>query len=106
MGNATTKVIRNRPAETSTCCWFEGHHYPVHIPKCSGWKIGSKICSACNFSKKELKAIGCAISLKQKLTSCQCDVCKVSLYIEPCFKTYHKLANYKRSLLEYRLSNL
>ena len=43
MGNAT-KVIRKRPAEMSTTCWFEGHHYPVHIPKCSGSKIGSKKC--------------------------------------------------------------
>ena len=42
MGNATTKVIRKRPAETSTSCWFEGHHYPVHIPKCSGLKLEVK----------------------------------------------------------------
>ena len=95
MSNATTKVIRKRPAELSTSCWFEGHHYPVHIPKCSGSKIGSKKCSACNLGKKELKAIGHAILLKQKLTSYQCDVCKVPLCIELCFKTYHNLANYK-----------
>ena len=103
MGNATTKVIRKRPAETSTSCSFEGHHYPVHIPKCSGLKIRSKKCLACNFGKKELKAIGHAISLKWKLTSYQCNVCKVPLCIEPCFKTYHKLANHERSLLDYRL---
>ena len=101
MGNATTKVIRKRHAKISTACWFEGHHYPVHIPKCSGSKIGSKKCSACNFGKKELKATGCTSSLKCKLTSYQCDKCKVPLCIEPCFKTYHKLTNYKRSLLDY-----
>ena len=84
MGNATTKVIRKRPAETSTSCQFEGNHYPVHIPKCS-----------------ELKTIGHAISLKRKLTFYQCNVCKISLCIELCFKTYHKLGNYKRSLLDY-----
>ena len=33
MGNATTKVIRKRPAKTSTSCRFEGHHYPVHNSK-------------------------------------------------------------------------
>ena len=49
--NATTKVMRKRPAEMSTSCRFEGHHYPVHIPKCVGSKIGTKKCSACNFSK-------------------------------------------------------
>ena len=101
MGNATTQVIRKRPAKMSTSCQFEGHHYPVHIPKCSGSKIGSKKCSACNFSKKELKATGHTGSLKHKLTSYQCDVCKVPLCIEPCFKTYHKFPNYKRSLLDY-----
>ena len=69
MGNATTKVIKKRHAKISTACWFEGHHYPVHIPKCSGSKIGSKKCSACNFGKKELKATGCTSSLKHKLTS-------------------------------------
>ena len=42
LGNATTKVMRKRPAEMSNSCQFEGHHYPVHIPKCSGSKIGSK----------------------------------------------------------------
>ena len=46
MANATTKVIRKRPAEMSTGCQFEGHHYLVHIPKYSGSKIGSKKCSA------------------------------------------------------------
>ena len=102
LGNATTKVMRKRPAEMSTSCQFEGHHYPVHIPKCSGSKIGSKKCSACNFAKKELFAHDFTISLKHKLTSYQCDVCKVPLCIEPCLKTYHKLANYKRSLLDYR----
>ena len=101
MGNATTKIIRKRPAELLTSCRFEGHHYPVHIPKCSGSKIGSKKCSACNFGKKELKATSHTSSLKCKLTSYQCDVCKVPLCIEPCFKTYHKLVNYKRSLLDY-----
>ena len=101
MGNATTKVIRKRPVEMSTSCQFEGHHYPVYIPKCSGFKIGSKKCSACNFGKKELKATGHTCSLKCKLISYQCDVCKVPLCIEPCFKTYHKLANYKRSVLDY-----
>ena len=106
MGNATTKVIRNRPAEISTSYQFEGHHYPVHIPKCSGSKIGSKKCSACNFGKKELKATGYTSSLKCKLTSYQCDVCKVPLCIELSFKTYHKVTNYKRSLLDYRLRNL
>ena len=100
MGNATTKVIRKRPAELLTSHQFEGHHYPVHIPKCSGSKIGSKKCSACNFGKKELKATSHTSSLKCKLTSYQCDVCKGPLCIGPCFKTYHKLANYKRSLLE------
>ena len=44
MGNATTKVIRKRHAKVSTACQFEGHHYPVHIPRCSGSKIGSKKC--------------------------------------------------------------
>ena len=68
MGNATTKVIRKRPAEMSISCWFEGHHYPVHIPKCSGSKIGSKKCSAC----KELKATGHTSSLKGKFISYQC----------------------------------
>ena len=99
IGNATTKIIRKRPAEMSMSCPFEGHHYPVYIPKCSGSKIGSKKCSACNFGKKELKATGYTSSLKCKLTSYQCNVCKVPLCIESCFKTYHKLANYKRSLL-------
>ena len=106
LGNATTKVMRKRPAEMSTSCWFEGHHYPVHIPKCSGSKIGSKKCSACNFGKKELFAHDFTISLKHKLTFYQCDVCKVPLCIELCFKAYHELANYKRSLLDYRLTNL
>ena len=106
MGNAITKVIRKRSAKISTCCQFEGHHYPVHIPKCSGSKIGSKKCSACNFGKKELKVTGYTSSLKNKLTSYQCDVCKVPLSAELCFKTYHKLTNYKRSLLDYRLSNV
>ena len=92
LGNATTKVMRKRPAEMSTSCQFEGHHYPVHITKCSGSKIGSKKCSACNFGKKELFAHDFTISLKCKLTSYQCDVCKVPLCIELCFKTYHKLA--------------
>ena len=101
MGNATTMVIRKRPAELLTSCQFEGHHYSVHISKCSGSKIGSKKCSACTFGKKELKATGHTSSLKCKLTSYQCDVCKVPLCIEPCFKTYHKLANYKISLLDY-----
>ena len=106
LGNATTTVMRKRPAEMSTSCQFEGHHYPVHIPKCLGSKIGSKKCSVCNFGKKELFAHDFTLSLKCKLTSYQCDVCKVPLCIEPCFKTYHKLANYKRSLLDYRLTNL
>ena len=52
MGNATTKVIRKRPAEMSTSCQFEGDHYPVHIPKGSGSKIGGKKCAACNFGKR------------------------------------------------------
>ena len=104
--NATTKVMRKRPAEMSTSCWFEGHHYPVHIPKCVGSKIGSKKCLACNFGKKELVAHDFTISLKLKLTSYQCDVCKVPLCIEPCFKTYHQSANYKQKLLHYRLTHL
>ena len=79
MGNATTKVIRKRCAEISNACLFEGHHYPVHIPKCSGSKIGSKKCSACNLGKKELKATGCTSLLKCKLTSYPCDICKVPL---------------------------
>ena len=100
MGNATTKLIRKRPAEMSTNCQFEGHHYPVHIPKCSGSKIGSKKCSAYNFGKKELKATCHTSSLKCKLTSYQCDMCKVPFCIKLCFKTFHKIANYKRSLLD------
>ena len=104
--NATTKVMKKRSAEMSTSCWFEGHHYPVHIPKCAGSKIRSKKCSACNSSKKELVAHDFTISLKHKLTSYQCDVCKVLLYIEPCFKTYHQIANYKQNLLDYRLTSL
>ena len=32
LGNAT-KVMRKRPTEMSTNCRFEGHHYPVHVPK-------------------------------------------------------------------------
>ena len=98
MGNATTKVIRKRPAELLTSCQFEGYHYPVHIPKCSGSKIGSKKCPACNFGKKELKTTSHTSSLKCKLTSYQCDVCKVPLCIELCFKTYHKLANNKATM--------
>ena len=101
VGNATTKVMRKRPAQISTSFWFEGHHYPVHIPKCSVSKIGSKKCPTCNFGKKESKATSYTGSLKCKLTSYQYDVCKVPLCIEPCFKTYHKLTNYKRSLLAY-----
>ena len=72
MGNATKKVIRERPAEMSMSCWFEGHHYPVHIPKCSGSKIGSKVYSASNFGEKELKATSNTSSLKRKLTSMRC----------------------------------
>ena len=68
---------------------------PVHIPKCSHSKTGSKRCSACNFGKKELKPTGHTSSLKCKFTSYHCSVCKVPWCIEPCFKTYHKLANIK-----------
>ena len=74
MGNATTKVIRKRPAEMSTSCQFEGDHYPVHIPKGSGSKIGGKKCAACKFGEKELKATCHTSSLKHKLISYQCDV--------------------------------
>ena len=104
-GNATTKVIRKRPDQT-TSCRFEGHHYPVHIPKCSGSKIGSKKCSACNFGKKKLIIAGNCTSLKCKLTSCQCDVYEVPLCVEPCFKTHHKVTDYERSLLDYCLMKL
>ena len=105
IGNATMKVIWKRPDQT-TSCQFEGHHYPVHIPKCSDSKIGSKKCSACNFGKKELIIASNHMSLKCKLTSYQCNVCEVPLCIQLCFKTYHKVTDYKRSLLDYHLMNL
>ena len=104
LGNATTKVIRKRADERNSCR-FEDHHYPVHIAKCAGSKNGSKKCSACNFGKKELSIAGNRIALKRKLTSYQCDVCEIPLCIEPCFKTYHKVTNYRRSLLDFRLTN-
>ena len=105
IGSATTRVICKR-ADKAAGCRFEGHHYPVHILKRPGSKIGSKKCTACNFGKKELLEAGHPVSLKRKLTSYQCDVCEVPLCIEPCFKTYHKVTNYKRSLLDYHLMNL
>ena len=105
IGSATTRVICKK-ADKVAGCRFEGHHYPVHIPKHPGSKIGSKKCTACNFGKKELSEAGHPVSLKCKLTSYQCDVCEVPLCTEPCFKAYHKVTNYKRSLLDYCLMNL
>ena len=68
IGSATTRVIHKR-ADKAVGCQFEGHHYPVHIPKHPGSKIGSKKCTACNFGKKELSEAGHPVSLKCKLTS-------------------------------------
>ena len=48
---------------------------------------------------------GNGIALKRKLTSYQCDVCEIPLCIETCFKTYHKVTDYRRSLLDFRLTN-
>ena len=52
MHNATTKLTRKPSDINHGDGRFIGQHYPVHITKCAGSKNGSKLCKACNFSKK------------------------------------------------------
>ena len=93
MHNATTKLTRKPSDINHGDGRFVGQHYPVHITKCAGSKNGSKLCKACNFSKKELASKQLQ-PLKQKLTSYECKNCKVALCIEPCFKVYHTEIKY------------
>ena len=105
--NAMTKKVKYHSDHTkiNTMCQLEGQHYPQHIPKSPGSKIGSKLCEACNFSKQFLKQQGITHNFKCKMTSYQCSECNIPLCIEPCFKIYHTEENYTKTLLHIRQEN-
>ena len=84
-----------------------------HFPSCIQEQLGSKctkpvqLCSACNFSKTKCKQIiGRVANLKHKFTSYCCPNCDVPLCVEPCFHIFHCKKNYKKHLIDLRLTNL
>ena len=84
-----------------------------HFPSCIQEQPGSKhtnpvqLCFACNFSKTKCKQIiGRVANLKCKFTSYCCPDCDVPLCVEPCFHIFYCKKNYKKHLIDLRLTNL
>ena len=84
-------------------------HFPSCIPPEQNIKRTkpSKICHACNFGKKEVEKFGYkGLKIPRKLTSYHCPSCEQPLCIEPCFRVYHTVADYRKKLFKYCFENL
>ena len=83
-----------------------GKHFPQPIPAPEDIqkRRPSKACHACNFTSKQISALGKnPISLKRRNTSFWCEKCKVALCVFPCFETYHTKIKFRTFCLEKRL---
>ena len=78
-------------------------HFPCNIlPKLNAkCKKPSRKCMACsdvpNFENNK--------RVSQKCTSYWCELCKVPLCIQPCFKIYYCNKNYKQVIIDMHLGN-
>ena len=90
-------------------CRLSERHFPSRIPGQENIKRAkpSKLCHACNFGKKDVENLGYGgVKVPRKLTSFECTSCKQSLCVDPCFKVYHTVAEYRKQLLKYRVENM
>lgn len=84
-------------------------HFPSKIPAtvtCKR-KTPSRTCVACNFTPKNTTDAGYGrMKIVRKSTCYWCKECEQPLCLETCFEMYHTEKNYRRILLDLRISEL
>ena len=98
-------AIAGNPGE----CRLSERHFPSCIQGQESMKQSnpSKLCHACNFGKKDAEKFGYnGVRVPRKLTSFECTSCKQPLCVDPCFKVYHTIADYRKILLQHCIENM
>ena len=75
---------------------LHGKHYLEHIPAKGDKRSIPLTCKVCFIGKKEAKKRNKA--QKKKMTSYRCNICRVAICLEPCFRAYHEYENYLQHL--------
>ena len=100
------KKVRS-PTDFADDSRLQGRHFMTFLPEKPG-KVRVKPvkrCFACNFSPTQVSKLGFPkTQVPRRLTSYKCMECEIALCVEPCFRIYHTVTNYRKHLLNFRLS--
>ncbi len=81
-----------------------GRHFPEIIGISASERKLSRSCQVCEPAEKSLQSVNPTHKKRRSgSTTCyQCNVCKVALCVQPCFRHYHECKDYKKAYIQQK----